>query len=130
MGIGFWDYDPESDELDLLIDVEAPVPAEAIPLDVGVYIRREHSSGHVVGAFVRGYSHLICRLHAGEPVPTGMARAAGLTQEFQEIVMWLTAMVDLSDQLVKHLRTLPEQSGMVEGLLKVHASVIVDIADM
>lgn len=118
------DYDPESDELDLLIDVEAPVPAEVVPLDAGVYIRRERSSGRIVGAFVRGYSHLIHQFYAGEPVPVDMARAAGLTQEFQEIVAWLTETVDLSGRLVKHLRALPEQGEMVEDLFKVHASVI------
>lgn len=31
-------YDPEADELDLLIDVNAPVPAEVIPIGEGIYI--------------------------------------------------------------------------------------------
>jgi hypothetical protein len=120
------DYELESDELDLLIDVEAPVPAEVVPLDAGVYIRRERGSGRVVGAFVRGYSHVIRQLHAGEPMPMDGARVAGLVHEFQEIVTWLTETVDLSDRLVRHLKVLPEQGDMVEDLLKVHASVMAE----
>ena len=52
-------YDSEADELDLLIDTDVPQPAEAIPLDAGVYIRRDPESGRVVGAFVRGYTSFL-----------------------------------------------------------------------
>lgn len=116
-------YDSESDELDLLIDVEAPVAAEAIPLDAGIYIRCEPASGRVVGAFVRGYSHLIRRLHAGEPVPMDKAKAAGLVEVFEGVVTWLTEAEKLSGQLIKHLGAPPEQRELVESLLELHATV-------
>ena len=119
-------YDPESDELDLLIDTDLSVPAEAVPLDAGIYIRRERVSGRVVGAFVRGYSHLIRRLHAGETVPMEVARAAGLAQEFQEIVSWLTETANLSERLMKRLGALPEQRELLESLLELHATTTSD----
>lgn len=48
-------YDPESDEMDLLIDSIASQTAESIPLGAGVYIPRAFESGKIVGAFIRGY---------------------------------------------------------------------------
>jgi hypothetical protein len=60
--------DAKSDELDLLIDEKSPMPAESVPVGEGIYIRRELSSGRVVGAFIRGYSHLLKKLHRGAGV--------------------------------------------------------------
>ncbi len=54
MNIRSLGYDIEADELDLLIDTDVPVPAESVPIDEGIYIRRDKESNKVVGAFIRG----------------------------------------------------------------------------
>lgn len=81
-------YDPEADELDLLIDTEEPVPAEAVPVGNGMYIRCEPSSGHVVGAFIRGYSHLIERIRSGEEISVEEDMKAEFSQVFRSILEW------------------------------------------
>ncbi len=120
-------YNPESDELDLLIDAEQPVPAEAVPVDAGVFIRREWRTGQVVGAFIRGYSHLARRLHTGEPIPDEMAQAVELSEVFHAIVAWLRRTDDLSQLLIHHLGVLPQQHELVEALLDLHAYAVVDV---
>ena len=61
-----WGYDPESDELDLLINVDKPQAAESIETDAGIYVRRDFASGQVVGALVRGYRRFAKQVQRGE----------------------------------------------------------------
>src|SRR5438477_1582874 len=81
-------YDPEADELDLLIDADEPQPAEAVPLDAGVYIRRNPESGRVVGAFIRGYADFLRAMLAEQEIPAVEAVRAGLEKEFSAILEW------------------------------------------
>jgi hypothetical protein len=82
-------YDSEADELDLLIDAEAPVPAESVPVGEGIYVQCEPSSGRIVGAFIRGYSDLFERVRAGSQVSDGEAERQGLREVFQAILQWV-----------------------------------------
>lgn len=82
-------YDPEADELDLLIDAEAPVPAESVPVGEGIYVQCEPSSGCVVGAFIRGYSHLLKKICVGGYVSDEEAERRGLREVFQAILQWV-----------------------------------------
>jgi len=111
-------YDPEADELDLLINVEEPQPAEAIPVDAGVYIRREPDSGRVVGAIIRGYTKFLRALLAQQKVPTEEAAKAGLEKELSAIVEWQRTALQLSRDLREHLGTpsVKEQHALVETL--------------
>lgn len=111
-------YDPEADELDLLIDEEVPQPAEMIPLDAGVYIRRDIASGRVVGAVIRGYTEFLRLLLAGYDLPREAAKKSGLENEFIAIVEWQKTALKLSQDLVRHLGTpAKEQQALVETLL-------------
>ena len=89
-------YDPEADELDLLIDTDAPQPAEAVPLDAGVYIRRDPGSGRVVGAFIRGYTTFLRVVLAEQEIAAPEAIKAGLDKEFTAIVGWQRKALRLS----------------------------------
>jgi hypothetical protein len=89
MYISLLAYDSENDELDLLIDEKSPVPAESVPVGEGIYIRRELSSKRVVGAFIRGYSHLLKKLHTGGQVSDEGAKQVGVHEAFQPVVQWL-----------------------------------------
>lgn len=82
------DYDPETDELDLLIDMDRPVPAEAVPVGDGIYIRREPSSGRIVGAFIRGYSGLLRRLCLDNFVPEMAEVGEELYEARCEVLEW------------------------------------------
>ena len=89
MDIRLLAYDSESDELDLLIDEKSPIPAESIPVGHGIYIRREPSSGRVIGAFIRGYSHLLRKVHTGGQVSDEGAKQLGVQEAFQAVVRWI-----------------------------------------
>jgi hypothetical protein len=89
MYISLLAYDAESDELDLLIDEKSPLPAESIPVGAGIYIRREPASGRVVGAFIRGYSHLVKRVHTGGQVSDEDAKRLGVHEAFRAILQWV-----------------------------------------
>jgi hypothetical protein len=89
MYISLLAYDAESDELDLLIDAKSPMPAESIPAGEGIYIRRDPSSGRVVGAFIRGYSHLLKKVHAGVQVSDKGAKRLGVHEAFQAVLQWV-----------------------------------------
>ena len=89
MQIRLLGYDPEADELDLLIDAEAPIPAESVPVGEGIYIRRDPSSGCVVGAFIRGCSLFLKRLRAGSQVSDEEAERLGLCEVFQAVLQWI-----------------------------------------
>lgn len=82
-------YDSEADELDLLIDAEAPVPAESVPVGEGIYVQCEPSSGRVVGAFIRGYSYFLKRVHASGQISNAEAERQGLREVFQAILQWV-----------------------------------------
>jgi hypothetical protein len=112
-------YDPEADELDLLIDVDEPQPAEAVPLDAGVYIRRDPDSGRVVGAVIRGYANFLRAMLAGQEIPAVEAVKAGLEKEFSAILEWQRKALRLSRDLVAHLgaRSGKDRHALVETLL-------------
>ena len=112
-------YDPEADELDLLINTEAPQPAEAVPLDAGVYIRRDPESGRVVGAVIRGYANFLRVLLAEQEIPAVEAVHAGLEKEFHAILDWQRQALRLSRDLLTHLgaRSGKDQHALVETLL-------------
>ena len=112
-------YDPEADELDLLIDADVPQPAEAVPLDAGVYIRRDPESGRVVGAFIRGYANFLRAMLAEQEIPAVEAIKAGLEKEFSAILEWQRKALRLSRDLLAHLgaRSGKDQHALVETLL-------------
>ena len=89
MYISLLAYDSESDELDLLIDDKPPMSAESIPVGEGIYIRRDPSSGRVVGAFVRGYSHLLKKVRTGGQMSDEGAKRLGVQEAFQAVVQWV-----------------------------------------
>lgn len=112
-------YDPEADELDLLIDTNVPQPAEAVPLDVGVYIRRDADSGRVVGAVIRGYANFLRAILEEKEIPSMAATKAGLQKEFAAILEWQREALRLSHDLLAHLGTAAgkDQHTLVETLL-------------
>lgn len=112
-------YDPEADELDLLIDTDVPQPAEAVPVDAGVYIRRDPDSGRVVGAVIRGYANFLRAVLAEQEIPCAEAVKAGLDKEFVAILEWQRKAVRLSRDLLAHLGACSgkDQHALVETLL-------------
>jgi len=112
-------YDPEADELDLLIDTDVPQSAEAVPLDAGVYIRRDPESGQVVGAFVRGYTTFLRAVLAEQEISSTEAIKAGLDKEFAAIVDWQRKALRLSHDLLAHIgsSSRKDQQALVETLL-------------
>ncbi|MBM4257124.1 MAG: hypothetical protein FJ147_14645 [Deltaproteobacteria bacterium] len=119
MNIRALDYDPETDELDLLIDTDAPQAAESIPIDAGVYIRRDVNSGQVVGAMIRGYTNLLRSVFAGRSIEPLEAKKAGLEKEFVAILAWQREAIRLSRDLRTHLGTSlgKPQQALLETLL-------------
>ena len=89
MYISLLAYDAESDELDLLINAKSPMPAESIPAGEGIYIRRDPSSGQVVGAFIRRYSHLLKKVHTRGQVSDEGAKELGVHEAFQAVLQWV-----------------------------------------
>jgi hypothetical protein len=112
-------YDPEADELDLLIDTNVPKLAEAVPLDAGVYLRRDPESGQVVGAIIRGYTNFLRMLLAEQEIPADEAAQAGLEKEFRAILEWQRQALRLSRDLLIHLgaRSEKDRHALVETLL-------------
>ncbi|RKY62338.1 MAG: hypothetical protein DRP95_01715 [Candidatus Latescibacterota bacterium] len=88
MEVNFLDYDPEADELDLLIDVDRPVPAESVHVENGVYIRCEPTSGRIVGAFIRGYSGFLRRLRSSS-LPEMREGEGRLYEAYCEVLKWV-----------------------------------------
>jgi len=115
-------YDPEADELDLLVDVNAPVPAEAIPIGEGIYIRRDRSSGHVVGALIRGYSQFLRKVQENQPIKSEGAAAAGFSEELAAIIAWQEEVCALSQSLARQLGDLAQQREFVETVLSAYAA--------
>jgi hypothetical protein len=110
-------YDVESDELDLLINVDNPREAEAIALDAGVYVRRDFKTGQIVGAFIRGYQQFARQVAEGKPIPTTMAEQTGLSDVFQAIVAWQLQVGILSHELAAHLGTWLPQDQLMQILV-------------
>jgi hypothetical protein len=112
-------YNPEADELDLLINAEEPQPAEAVPIDAGIYIRRDPESGRVVGAVIRGYANFLQAMLAEQEIPAVEAVKAGLEKEFSAILEWQRKALRLSHDLLAHLgaRSGKDQHALVETLL-------------
>ena len=126
MDIRFLAYDPEADELDLLIDAKSPVPVESIPVGEGIYIRRDPASGRVVGAFIRGYSHLIKKIRTGGHVSDGDAKRRGVHEAFQAVLQWVRDQTQSEhvfsqvEKIVKNLQknASPDDVLGIEGELK------------
>lgn len=110
-------YDSESDELDLLINADTPQEAEAIPLDAGVYVRRDFQTGQIVGAFIRGYQQFARRVAEGKPIPTTIAEQKGLGEVFRAIIEWQRQVGTLSHELAAHLGTWPPQDQLMQVLV-------------
>lgn len=112
-------YDPEADELDLLIDMDRPVPAESIPVGVGIYLRRDLETGQVVGAFIRGYSRFLGSILKGEKIHLEEAQKAGYEKELKAILAWQRKALRLSRDLLAHLGPpfLEQQRELVDALL-------------
>ncbi len=110
-------YNPEADELDLLIDVDAPVPAESIPIDAGIYIRRDPATGRVVGAFIRGYSLFVRKVRDNQPIPSELSTAAGFVAELEAIIAWQREVDELSRNLAGHLGDTVRQGELIQALL-------------
>jgi hypothetical protein len=112
-------YDPEADELDLLIDTDAPQPAEAVPVDAGVYIRRDLETGRVVGSMIRGYANFLRTVLTERAISPAEAVKVGLDKEFAAIVDWQRKALRLSRDLLTHLGTDSgkEQQALLETLL-------------
>lgn len=119
MKIQAFGYDPEADELDLLIDTDVPQPAESVPVDAGVYIRRAPDSGRVVGAVIRGYAGFLRAMLTGQEIPAEEATKAGLEKEFAAILEWQRKALRLSRDLLAHLGACAgkDQHALVETLL-------------
>ena len=126
-------YDVEADELDLLIDTDSPVPAESVPIDEGIYIRMDRTSGKIVGAFIRGYSNFIKRVRENRIAPSSVTIKAGFLAEFEAIVNWQICFdfylelkskrhreIDLlSHELIEHLGYPKQQRELIETLINV-----------
>jgi len=110
-------YDPESDELDLLIDADSPRAAEAVPVDAGVYIRRDFSNGQVVGAFIRGYREFARLIAENKNIPDPLAEREGLSEVFRAIVIWQREVGVLSHELAAHLGAWPPQDKFMQILV-------------
>ena len=119
MNIRALGYDPETDELDLLIEADAPQAAESIPVDAGVYIRRDVNSRKVVGAMIRGYTDFLRSVFVGRPIESTEAKKAGLEKEFAAILAWQREAIRLSRDLRMHLGTSlgKPQQALLETLL-------------
>ncbi len=117
MEIRVLDYDPEADELDLLIGVERPVPAESVPVGEGVYIRVDPEAGHVVGAMIRGYRQFVIRVNAGLPISRQEARAAEFEQVLKAIVEWQQDLNRLTQELCRRLHKTTAQAALWQILL-------------
>ena len=112
-------YDVETDELDLLIDNDSPVPAESVPIDEGIYIRTDKNSGKIVGAFIRGYSNFIKRVRENQIAPSSVTIKAGFWAEFEAIVNWQREIDSLSHELIEHLGYPKQQRELIETLINV-----------
>ena len=112
-------YDLEADELDLLIDTDVPQPGETVPVDAGVYIRRDIDSGRVVGAVIRGYADFLRTVLEEQDIPAVEAAKTGLEKEFAAILEWQRKALKLSRDLLAHLGSSSgkDQHALVETLL-------------
>lgn len=110
-------YDPESDELDLLVNADAPHPAEAVAVDAGVYIRRDFKNSQIVGAFIRGYRQFARQIAEGKPIPSELAEREGLMDVLNAIVAWQREVGALSHELAAHLGAWPPQDKFMEILV-------------
>lgn len=111
-------YDPETDELDLLINADAPQPAEAISLENGIYIRRAFKNGAIVGAFIRGYEQFAREVSAKRVVSSERVKQQGLEEPFNAIVEWQREVGALSHQLAEHLDAWPPQDSFLQILVQ------------
>ena len=113
-------YDPESDELDLLINADAPQSAEAVPLDAGVYIRRDPESRARSLARSSVGILLFCDLYLQSRKSLRQKQARWvLTKEFAAIVDWQRKALRLSHDLLAHIgsSSRKDQQVLVETLL-------------
>jgi len=57
-----------------------------MPIGEGTYIRRDRSSGRVVGAFIRGYCQFLRKVQENQPIKSEGAAAAGFSDELAAII--------------------------------------------
>ena len=90
-----------------------------IPLDSGVYIRRDVESGRVVGAVIRGSADFLQAILEAQEISLVEAKKAGLSKEFRAIVEWERKAGRLSPDLLTYLgtRSGKDQHALVETLL-------------
>jgi|GEM_PF-1638161 hypothetical protein len=110
-------YDSESDELDLIINADRPQAAEAVPIDAGIYIRRDFKNGQIVGAFIRGYQRFARQVAEGRAISGELAEREGLGEAFRAIVAWQRKVGALSHELAAHLGAWPPQDKFMEILV-------------
>ncbi len=116
MEIRVLEYDPETDELDLLIGVEQPVPAESVSVGEGVYVRRDPETGKVVGAMIRGYRQFVARADAGEPFPRQRAGESGLEEVLDGLLAWQKDLNRLAQELYRRVEGTMMQPAFWEAL--------------
>ncbi|MBI3740408.1 MAG: hypothetical protein HY257_01460 [Chloroflexi bacterium] len=94
-------YDPESDELDLLINSDKPHDAEAVPLDAGIYVRN----------FAR-------QVAEAQEISREIAQHEKLAEVFQAILDWQREVGMLSSDLAAHLGEWPPEEKFLQVLVK------------
>jgi hypothetical protein len=108
------EYDAEADELDLLVNASAPRAAEAIPLDAGVYARRDFETGDIVGAFIRGYAQFSHNVSENKPIEMQNARSLGLEEFMSAILAWQRDVGTLSQELASHVGKWPPPNQLLQ----------------
>lgn len=108
------DYDAEADELDLLVNAAAPRAAEAIPLDAGVYARRDFKTGVIVGAFIRGYAQFSRDVAENKPLELSIAEKEGLGDFLSAVIAWQQDVGTLSQELASHVGKWPPQNQLLQ----------------
>ena len=108
------EYDAEADELDLLVNASVPRAAEAIPLDAGVYARRDFKTGAIVGAFIRGYTQFSRNVSENKPIEFQNAKSVGLEELMSAIIAWQRDVGTLSQELASHVGKWPPQDQLLQ----------------
>lgn len=108
------DYDAEADELDLLVNFAVPNAAESIPLDEGIYARRDLATGKITGAMIRGYAGFARKVATNAPLSLERSRQMGLVELSQAIIRWQRDVGTLSHELAAHIGKWPPQDQLLE----------------
>lgn len=108
------DYNAEADELDLLVNSAVPNAAESLPLDEGIYARRDFESGEITGAMIRGYAGFARKVASDAPLSFERSRQMGLVGLSQAIIQWQRDVGTLSHELASHIGKWPPQDQLLE----------------